>query len=182
MNLLRVLLCSVLGLHPSDVPPKFKIPVKIGKCGNGRRNGVFLHISIKTASNCRRFGVRQWPPCGVEFVCIPCEANNSKSIASDGVRVQVPPPAPKVHRNFDRITVDFFYARKLFEIKLSGCFAHQWTPLRSNSAAGFYVFYSFGGFCTTVIVKQPNPDSWAQWLNCNPGKPWHHTNTMTYAF
>ena len=41
MNLLRVLLCSVLGLHPSDVPPKFKIPVKIGKCGNGRRNGVF---------------------------------------------------------------------------------------------------------------------------------------------
>lgn len=80
MNLLRVLLCSVLGLHPSDVPPKFKIPVKIGKCGNGRRNGVFLHISIKTASNCRRFGVRQRPPCGVEFVCIPCEANNSKSV------------------------------------------------------------------------------------------------------
>ena len=80
MNLLRVLLCSVLGLHPSDVPPKFKIPVKIGKCGNGRRNGVFLHISIKTASNCRRFGVRQRPPQGAEFVCVPCGANNSKSV------------------------------------------------------------------------------------------------------
>ena len=94
MNLLRVLLCSVLGLHPSDVPPKFKIPVKIGKCGNGRRNGVFLHISIKTASNCRRFGVRQRPPCGVEFVCIPCEANNSKSVDGNIVRVRPPPPAP----------------------------------------------------------------------------------------
>ena len=37
-----------------------KIPAKIEKHGNGRRNGAFLHISIKTASNCRRFGVRQF--------------------------------------------------------------------------------------------------------------------------
>ena len=94
MNLLRVLLCSVLGLHPSDVPPKSKIPVKIEKCGNGRRNGAFLHISFKIVSNCGLFGVRQRPPCGVEFVCIPCEANNSKSRGGDTVRVRPPPPAP----------------------------------------------------------------------------------------
>ena len=80
MNLLRVLLCSVLGLHPSDVPPKFKIPVKIGKCGNVRRNGAFSHISIKTASNCELFGVRQRPPQDFKFAHIPYEANNSKSV------------------------------------------------------------------------------------------------------
>ena len=80
MNLLRVLLCSVLGLHPSDVPPKFKIPVKIGKCGNGRRNGAFLHISFKIVVFAGLLGVRQRPPQGAEFVCVPCGANNSKSV------------------------------------------------------------------------------------------------------
>ena len=30
---------------------------------------------------------------------------------------------PKVHRNFDRITVDFFYARKPLEIRLFRCFS-----------------------------------------------------------
>lgn len=30
---------------------------------------------------------------------------------------------PKVHRNSDRITVDFFYARKPLEIRLFGCFS-----------------------------------------------------------
>ena len=28
---------------------------------------------------------------------------------------------PQVHRNFDRITVDFFYAQKPLEIRLFGC-------------------------------------------------------------
>lgn len=82
MNLLRVLLCSVLGLHPSDVPPKSKISVKIEKYGNGRRNGAFLHISFKNSSICKAFGVRQRPPQGAEFVCVPCGANNSKSSAA----------------------------------------------------------------------------------------------------
>ena len=58
INLLRVLLCPVLGLHPSDVPPKSKIPVKIEKSGNGRRNGAFLHTSFKSSTVCNAFGVR----------------------------------------------------------------------------------------------------------------------------
>ena len=46
----------------------------------------------------------------------------------------------KVRRNFDRITVDFFYARKPLEIKTFAVFEHKRTPLQSNSAAGFCVF------------------------------------------
>ena len=95
MNLLRVLLRSVCGSHPSDVPPKSKISVQIEQNGNGRRSGAFLHISFKNSSICKAFGVRQRPPQGAEFVCVPCGANNSKSVGSDTVRVQVPPPAPK---------------------------------------------------------------------------------------
>ena len=82
MNLLRVLLRSVCGSHPSDVPPKSKISVQIEQNGNGRRSGAFLHISFKNSSICKAFGVRQRPPQGAEFVCVPCEANNSKSSAA----------------------------------------------------------------------------------------------------
>ena len=96
MNLLRVLLRSVCGSHPSDVPPKSKISVQIEKSGNGRRSGAFLHISFKNSSIYKAFGVRQRPPQGAEFVCVPCGANNSKSTASDGVPVRVRPPAPQL--------------------------------------------------------------------------------------
>lgn len=82
MNLLRVLLRSVCGSHPSDVPPKSKISVQIEQNGNGRRSGAFLHISFKNSSICKAFGVRQRPPQGAEFVCVPCGANNSKSSAA----------------------------------------------------------------------------------------------------
>ena len=58
MNLLRVLLCSVCGSHPSDVPPKSKISVQIEKSENGRRSGAFLHIRFKNSSICKAFGVR----------------------------------------------------------------------------------------------------------------------------
>lgn len=95
MNLLRVLLRSVCGSHPSDVPPKSKISVQIEQNGNGRRSGAFLHISFKNSSICKAFGVRQRPPQGAEFVCVPCGANNSKSTASDGVPVRLRSPAPK---------------------------------------------------------------------------------------
>ena len=95
MNLLRVLLRSVCGSHPSDVPPKSKISVQIEQNGNGRRSGAFLHISFKNSSICKAFGVRQRPPQGAEFVCVPCGANNSKSTGSDTVPVRVRPPAPK---------------------------------------------------------------------------------------
>nr|DAQ03158.1 MAG TPA: hypothetical protein [Caudoviricetes sp.] len=33
----------------------------------------------------------------------------------------ISPSPPKCHRIFDRITVDFFYARKPLEIGLFGC-------------------------------------------------------------
>lgn len=95
MNLLRVLLRSVCGSHPSDVPPKSKISVQIEQNGNGRRSGAFLHISFKNSSICKAFGVRQRPPQGAEFVCVPCGANNSKSVALTGMRVRPPPSAPK---------------------------------------------------------------------------------------
>ena len=95
MNLLRVLLRSVCGSHPSDVPPKSKISVQIEQNGNGRRSGAFLHISFKNSSICKAFGVRQRPPQGAEFVCVPCGANNSKSVGSNPVRVRPPPSAPK---------------------------------------------------------------------------------------
>ena len=36
--------------------------------------------------------------------------------------VRLPSAPPKVRRNFDRITVDFFYARKPLEIRLFGYF------------------------------------------------------------
>jgi len=94
MNLLRVLLRSVCGSHPSDVPPKSKISVQIEKSENGRRSGAFLHIRFKNSSICKAFGVRQRPPQGAEFVCVPCGANNSKSRGGDTVRVRPPPPAP----------------------------------------------------------------------------------------
>lgn len=96
MNLLRVLLRSVCGSHPSDVPPKSKISVQIEQNGNGRRSGAFLHISFKNSSICKAFGVRQRPPQGAEFVCVPCGANNSKSSGSDTVWVRPPLPAPVI--------------------------------------------------------------------------------------
>ena len=96
MNLLRVLLRSVCGSHPSDVPPKSKISVQIEKSGNGRRSGAFYTSASKTVVLARLFGVRQRPPQGAEFVCIPCGANNSKSSGSDTVRVRPPLPAPVI--------------------------------------------------------------------------------------
>lgn len=36
---------------------------------------------------------------GAEFVCIPCEANNSKSVIRNGVWVRVPLPAPDIKNN-----------------------------------------------------------------------------------
>lgn len=101
INLLRVLLCPVLGLHPSDVPPKSKISVQIEQNGNGRRSGAFLHISFKNSSICKAFGVRQRPPQGAEFVCVPCGANNSKSGGGDTVPVRPRSPAP-IPRSFER--------------------------------------------------------------------------------
>ena len=111
MNLLRVLLRSVCGSHPSDVPPKSKISVQIEQNGNGRRSGAFLHISFKNSSICKAFGVRQRPPQGAEFVCVPCGANNSKSVDGNIVRVRPPPPAPhwdpKLLRN-ERFGIFYF--------------------------------------------------------------------------
>ena len=50
------------------------------------------------------------------------DARDLKSLGGDTVPVRPRSPAPKVHRNFDRITVDFFYARKPLEIRLFGYF------------------------------------------------------------
>ena len=116
MNLLRVLLCSVCGQHPSDVPPKSKIPVQIEKSENGRRSGAFYTSSSKTVVLVRLFGVRQRPPQGAEFVCIPCGANDSKSSA----------------------------ARRAGSSPATGTTASERSPLRSNSGsskrvAGFFV-------------------------------------------
>lgn len=111
MNLLRVLLRSVCGSHPSDVPPKSKISVQIEQNGNGRRSGAFLHISFKNSSICKAFGVRQRPPQGAEFVCVPCGANNSKSGGGDTVPVRPRSPAP-IPRFFERGI--FFFAEQTF--------------------------------------------------------------------
>ena len=51
----------------------------------------------------------------------------------------------KSHRNFDRIAVDFFYARKLHEIKAFAALEHKRTPPQSDSAAGFSAFFGFYG-------------------------------------
>ena len=79
---------------------------------------------------------------------------DSKSSGSDTVPVRPRSPAPKVHRNFDRITVDFFYARKPLEIKTFAVFEHKRTPPQSDSAAGFCALHGFCGFFVVVIVKQ----------------------------
>jgi len=51
----------------------------------------------------------------------------------------------KAHRNFDRITMGFFYARKPLEIKTFAIFEHKRTPSQSVSAAGFCAFYGCFG-------------------------------------
>ena len=117
MNLLRVLLRSVCGSHPSDVPPKSKISVQIEQNGNGRRSGAFLHISFKNSSICKAFGVRQRPPQGAEFVCVPCGANNSKSTGSDTVPVRVRPPAPKPTGILKYLSVLFLQKFKILHKK-----------------------------------------------------------------
>jgi hypothetical protein len=53
---------------------------------------------------------------------------DSKSTAGDSVPVRVRPPAPKYHRNFDRITVVFFYARKPFELRIFSQFGSKNAP------------------------------------------------------
>ena len=68
--------------------------------------------------------------------------------------VRFPSAPPEVHRNFDRITVDFFYARKPLEIRLLDCFSVLQTPLQSISAAGFARFMGFVAVCDVVIVKR----------------------------
>lgn len=136
MNLLRVLLRSVCGSHPSDVPPKSKISVQIEKSGNGRRSGAFLHISFKNSSIYKAFGVRQRPPQGAEFVCVPCGANNSKSVIRKGVWVRVPLPAPYKNLTVDRKVssvrflfylyqcfFDFYTLRKVSKSTLENCCA-----------------------------------------------------------
>ena len=136
MNLLRVLLRSVCGSHPSDVPPKSKISVQIEQNGNGRRSGAFLHISFKNSSICKAFGVRQRPPQGAEFVCVPCGANNSKSVIRKGVWVRVPLPAPYKNLTVDRKVssvrflfylyqcfFDFYTLRKVSKSTLENCCA-----------------------------------------------------------
>ena len=109
MNLLRVLLCSVLRVHPSDVPPKSKISVQIEKSGNGRRSGAFYTSASKIVVLARLFGVRQRPPQGAEFVCVPCGANNSKSTAGDSVPVRVRSPAPTAPADPLGLRVLFFF-------------------------------------------------------------------------
>ena len=59
--------------------------------------------------------------------------------------VRIPSSPPEVHRNVDRITVDFFYARKPHEIKVSAVPEHKRTSPRSDSAAGFSAFFGFYG-------------------------------------
>ena len=76
---------------------------------------------------------------GIEAV-ITSTTGNRVAVLS-GPRVRIPPTPPEVHRNFDRITVDFFYARKPLEIRLLDCFSVLRTPLQSISAAGFCAFY-----------------------------------------
>ena len=62
---------------------------------------------------------------------------SSVIIVSLRTRVQIPPSPPDVHRNFDRITVGFFYARKSLETvwnKSFKLFQHRRDPLRRISA------------------------------------------------
>ena len=63
---------------------------------------------------------------------------------------------PKVHRNFDRITVDFFYARKPLEIKTFSVLSINEPRRRVILWRGFVLFARIAAFCTTVIVKQPS--------------------------
>ena len=72
------------------------------------------------------------------------ERSEAVHIRRRGRRLQAPAlqpvEPPMLHRNFDRITVDFFYAQKPLEIRLSAVQAHKRTPLQSDSAAGFCAF------------------------------------------
>ena len=68
----------------------------------------------------------------------------SVRFASERSRVRIPSGPPKVHRNFDRITVDFFYAQKSHEIKVFAVSEHKRIPPQSDSAAGLSAFF---GFC-----------------------------------
>ena len=70
--------------------------------------------------------------------------------------VRLPSAPPKVHRNFDRITVDFFYARKPLEIRLSAVQAYNKPRHRAFLRRGFVRFRRIVAFCGVVIVKKPS--------------------------
>lgn len=60
----------------------------------------------------------------------------------------ISPSPPKCHRIFDRITVDFFYARKLHKIKIFPFQLHRKQPLRSIFTAVFLHFAGVTEFCS----------------------------------
>ena len=71
---------------------------------------------------------------------------HSKCCVRNVPRVRIPNSPPEVHRNFDRITVDFFYARKPLEIKAFSIPEHKCPPPQSDSASGFCALHGFCGF------------------------------------
>ena len=59
-----------------------KIPSKSKRAKMADETELFRISASKTVVFARLLGVRQRPPQGAEFVCVPCGANNSKSSAA----------------------------------------------------------------------------------------------------
>ena len=73
-------------LFVGNIPPMSlqnpKIPSKSKRAKMADETELFCISASKTVVFARLLGVRQRPPQGAEFVCVPCGANNSKSSAA----------------------------------------------------------------------------------------------------
>lgn len=107
-------------LFVGNIPPMSlqnpKIPSKSKRAKMADETELFCIPASKTVVFARLLGVRQRPPQGAEFVCVPCGANNSKSSA----------------------------ARRAGSSPATGTTASERSPLRSKSGsskrvAGFFV-------------------------------------------
>ena len=107
-------------LFVGNIPPMSlqnqKIPSKSKRAKMADETELFCISASKTVVFARLLGVRQRPPQGAEFVCVPCGANNSKSSA----------------------------ARRAGSSPATGTTVSERSPLRSKSgsskrAAGFFV-------------------------------------------